>query len=113
MNWHAHPVEIRYQQEDDQLYIKFSDGVEHTYETKYLRGYCPSAVYQRHGSRPLKWTEPKNQQQITIEDISQVGNYAICIAWADGHNKGVYSFQMLRRFAEEPEGLLEDFPPDQ
>lgn len=112
MPWHPHPTKIVYREDDDILFIRFSDGFEYEYETKYLRGYCPSAIYQGHGQRPLKWHAPHNPKQIEIDDISQVGNYAICIAWADGHNEGIYSFQLLREIAEEPETVLEDFPPD-
>lgn len=107
-----HPTEIRFDEEEKRLTIAFSDGEEHEYRTALLRGYCPCAHCQGHGSLPHKWNPIHHESEIVISDISQVGNYAICIAWEDGHNTGVYSFEMLRKIAKEPESLLEDYPPD-
>ncbi|MFW5968499.1 MAG: gamma-butyrobetaine hydroxylase-like domain-containing protein [Persicimonas sp.] len=114
MSWHPHPTEIRFVEDDDTLHITFSDDEEFAYDTVILRGYCPCAHCQGHGSRPLKWNPPKNRSQIVIDDISQVGNYAICIAWADGHNTGVYSFEFLREMVDEErcEEMFEEYPPE-
>lgn len=113
MGVHPHPTEIRYSQENRTLTIEFSDGFTHEYRTDYLRGYCPCAHCQGHGSMPHSWNPIHHEREIIVDDISQVGNYAICIAWADGHNTGIYSFEILRKYAEEPESVLEDYPPDQ
>ena len=112
MGVHPHPTEIRYIEDEDLLKITFSDGEAFDYETPILRGYCPCAHCQGHGSLPHVFNPIREQSQITVDDISQVGGYAICIAWGDGHNTGVYSFELLRKFAEEPESILEDYPPD-
>ena len=112
MGVHPHPTEIRFNEEERLLKMTFSDGVSHDYPTPILRGYCPCAHCQGHGSMPHKWNPPADESEIRVEDVTQVGGYAICIAWADGHNTGVYSFQMLRRIIEEPEELFEDYPPE-
>ncbi|MFB6371558.1 MAG: gamma-butyrobetaine hydroxylase-like domain-containing protein, partial [Bradymonadaceae bacterium] len=108
-----HQTEIRFIEDERLLKITFSDGEQYDYETPILRGYCPCAHCQGHGSMPHKFNKIRNESAIVIDDISQVGAYAICIAWADGHNTGVYSFEMLRQIANEPEEILEDYPPEE
>lgn len=111
MGWFPHPIEFNYIEDKDILHIEFSDGKGFDYDTLLLRGYCPCAHCQGHGSRPLKWNPPGHQHQITITDITQVGNYAACIAWADGHNTGVYSFEYLRELIDHPEKILDQYDP--
>lgn len=113
MGKHPHPTEIRFNEEERLLKMTFSDDYEHDYETTLLRGYCPCAHCQGHGSMPHKWNPIPNESAVVVSDVSQVGSYALCIAWADGHNTGVYSFELLRKIAEEPESVLEDYPPDE
>ncbi len=108
-----HPTAIRFVEDDHLLEITFSDDVTHEYRTEILRGYCPCAHCQGHGSMPHDWNELRREPEVLISDISQVGNYAICIAWEDGHNTGVYSFEILRQIAEEPSEVLGDYPPEQ
>lgn len=109
---HPHPTEIRYNEEEGLLKMTFSDGEQHDYDTRILRGYCPCAHCQGHGSLPHKFNPIRSESAITVADVSQVGGYAICIAWEDGHNTGVYSFEMLRKIAEDPDSILEDYPPE-
>ena len=35
-------------------------------------------------------------EDITIEDISLVGRYALNFRWSDSHETGIYSFRYLR-----------------
>lgn len=35
-----------------------------------------------------------------IEKIEPVGNYALQIHWKDGHNTGIYNFELLRTICE-------------
>jgi DUF971 family protein len=34
--------------------------------------------------------------------VRLIGNYAIGIAFSDGHELGIYTFRLLRRLAEQP-----------
>lgn len=111
MGWHPHPTEIEFIDDEKVLSITFSDDEEIDYDTRILRGYCPCAMCQGHGSRPLAWNEPKGDAAITVSDISQVGNYAMCIAWEDGHNHGIYSWEFLRNIVDKPDDIFEDWPP--
>lgn len=109
---HPHPTEIRFNRDERRLKMTFSDDVDYAYRTEYLRGYCPCAHCQGHGSMPHAWNPLRHEREIIVDDITQVGAYALCIAWADGHNTGIYSFELLRRIIEEPEAIWEDYPPE-
>jgi DUF971 family protein len=91
----VHPTQIRYERAEQLLHIDFSDDTSADYPAPYLRGYCPCARCQGHSAGPPQWIEITNERQITIEDVTQVGNYAVCIVWGDGHDTGIYTFQRL------------------
>ena len=82
------------------LRMKFSDGVEADYPYQYLRGYCPCALCQGHSALGTKYHEPAGQ--VEPSSIEAVGNYALSIAWSDGHSTGIYRFDFLREI--EPSG---------
>ena len=88
------PLEIG--EDQGQLKITWSDKTESHYPFDYLRNHCPCAVCVD------EWTgERKNLVLLLSSDfrpmnVSPVGNYAIQIAWSDGHNTGIYSYKLLR-----------------
>ena len=64
-----------------------------------VRGYCPCAGCQGHGTDEIQYYEPTDL--VTPLSIKPVGNYAISIHWSDGHATGIYRFDFLRRLAEQ------------
>jgi DUF971 family protein len=42
-----------------------------------------------------------HKEELTVEEIIPVGNYAIKIRWGDGHDMGIYTFELLKKLAEE------------
>lgn len=96
-----HPTQVRYLQAEDTLRVTFSDDQQVDFPTIFLRGFCPCAKCQGHSAGEPKWVQATNQAQITIEDVTPVGNYAFCIVWADGHDTGIYAFESLLRMAQQ------------
>ena len=78
---------------DGSLHVHWTDGHESTYELHYLRGYCPCAHCQGHGVG--QHFVPNDAPRITA--IEEVGNYALGIQFAGGHNTGIFTFELLRR----------------
>lgn len=97
MGYYPHPTEIEYQSAADLLRMVFSDDYVCVFPTVYLRGYCPCAHCQGHSGGPAKWVQPTSRKQVEVVNIQQVGNYALTITWGDGHDSGIYSFQLLRK----------------
>ena len=89
------PTEVRYVSAEDALHVQFDDGAAYEYPTVYLRGYCPCARCQGHGGGGPSWVQPTSREQVTIENVTPVGNYALCIVWGDGHDTGIYTFASL------------------
>ena len=106
------PREIKRQGEDG-LLITWSDGKVHEISSKTLRINCPSADNKaKQGdtshSKPLssrksllKVVEAAIDEELRLERIDAVGNYAIRIVWGDGHNTGIYSFSFLHELGEK------------
>lgn len=81
---------------DRVLRIRWANGEESVLPLPFLRHRCPCATCRAErdaGSGPPQATR--------VASAELVGNYALKITWADGHNAGIYDFQYLRRLADE------------
>jgi DUF971 family protein len=96
------PVDIEVQRDSGQLRIKWADGHESIYRLLDIRLACPCATCrtEREDQRgkPLRvisnLSSPENMS--TVRDVSLAGRYALRITWNDGHNTGIYDFELLR-----------------
>ncbi len=88
---------------DDALTIEWDDGAVSVYPIAYLRKLSPSA-----DMRELRKSMAKNpltilpdsmgsSGTITATGAEMVGNYAIKIAFSDGHDTGIYTWDYLRK----------------
>lgn len=79
------------------LSVLWQDGIEHSIPLVKLRKLCPCATCLADREKQGKLYIPVfSENQITIDQIKQVGNYAISIFWKDGHNTGIYEYTFLR-----------------
>ncbi len=76
--------------------LKWSDGHETAYPARDLRLLCRCAgcVGEMTGEALLDPTTVA--PTIRAKSIELVGQYAISIAWTDGHTTGIYNFRDLR-----------------
>ena len=88
-------TEVRRTEENRKLRLAWTDGHAAEVEANYLRGYCPCAMCQGHSAAEIVYHRPPGP--VKAESIEPVGNYAISIAWSDGHSTGIYRFDFLRR----------------
>jgi DUF971 family protein len=89
-------VEVRAPRGADATEVQWSDGSVTRVPNELLRGYCPCAGCQGHTST-IRYQPGGNSE---IDDISEVGNYALCFRWADGHDSGIYTWDYLRRLGD-------------
>jgi len=87
------PTEIILHQKSRMLEIAFDDGTRAKLSAEYLRVYSPSAEVRGHG--PDEMVLVKGKEDVNIEKIEPVGNYAVCLHFDDGHNTGIYSWETL------------------
>lgn len=86
-------TEARRLPEERRLRLTWSDDHVAEYLYDYLRGWCPCAGCQGHTGK-IRYQAPV--YPVTATTILPVGNYAISIAWSDGHGTGIYRYDFLR-----------------
>jgi len=91
-----HPTQIKFVSETHVLELEWSDDAESQLSCTFLRGYCPCAHCQGHGGGPPKWNPMASDAASRVENVTPVGTYAVCIAWGDGHDTGIFTFEFLR-----------------
>ncbi|WP_133717770.1 gamma-butyrobetaine hydroxylase family protein [Methylocaldum gracile] len=87
------PTEIKLHQKSRVLEIAFEDGSRFELPCEYLRVYSPSAEVRGHG--PGQEVLQLGKEDVTITAIRPVGNYAIAPTFSDGHDSGIYTWEML------------------
>ena len=92
------PTEIKLHQKSKVLDISFSDGKIFNFPCEFLRVYSPSAEVSGHGPEQEVLQTGKNL--VNIHKIVPVGNYAIQLYFTDGHNTGLYSWDLLYRYLQ-------------
>ena len=101
------PTEINLHKTSHVLEIAFNDGSRFNLPTEYLRVYSPSAEVQGHGPGQEKLQLGK--QDVNIERIEQVGNYAIQLYFDDNHDTGIYSWDTLYKLGQNQETLWQTY----
>ena len=86
------PTEIKLHQKSRVLELVFDDQrFELSFE--FLRVFSPSAEVRGHGEG--QETLQVGKRDVTILGIEPVGNYAIKPVFSDGHDSGLYSWDVL------------------
>ena len=88
------------EENDAEISIVWSDGIETKYVASDLRRVCPCAgcVNEWTGERMLK---PESiQDGLNFKNIAIVGRYALNFNFSDGHDTGIYSFKYLRELGD-------------
>lgn len=87
------------------LVIVWVDGREDYLPLEKLRRECPCAMCR--GERDILGNvyrgpkRPLTERSFQLVSHHVVGAYALQITWADGHNDGIYSYELLRRLGAE------------
>jgi DUF971 family protein len=93
MSAKPHPTEIKLHQKSRVLEISFSDGRTFRLPCEFLRVYSPSAEVRGHG--PGQEVLQTGKQEVNVNRIEPVGSYAIQLHFSDGHDTGIYSWDLL------------------
>ncbi len=87
------PTEIKLHQKSRVLEIAFADGKTFQFSCEFLRVHSPSAEVRGHG--PGQEVLQIGKKDVDITRIEPVGSYAIQLAFSDGHDTGIYSWDLL------------------
>lgn len=87
------PTSLKLHRQSRVLDVTYADGTRYALPCEYLRVYSPSAEVRGHGGgEPIVVPGKRN---VTIERVEPVGNYAVRLVFDDGHNTGLYSWDVL------------------
>lgn len=96
------PIDIKASLSDRKLVVTWTPDHLSDFPFKYLRCHCGCAecVDERTGIRRL---DPATvPDDVALQDMSLVGNYALKILWSDGHDVGLYSWDYMQRLCPCP-----------
>ncbi|HSC74981.1 MAG TPA: DUF971 domain-containing protein [Pseudomonadales bacterium] len=101
------PIDIRYHRQSRTLELCYADGISHLLGSEFLRVHSPSAEVQGHGEGQQVLQTGKRNVGITM--IEPAGNYAIRLAFDDGHDSGIYTWSYLHDIAMRQETLWQEY----
>ncbi len=97
------PTEITLHSESRVLEIAFSDGRTFRLPYEFLRVYSPSAEVRGHG--PGQEQLQAGKRNVTIVSAEPVGHYGLQPVFSDGHDTGIYSWDLLYQLGLNQESL--------
>lgn len=101
------PSEIRLHQKSRFLEIAYDNGERYKLDFEFLRVFTPSAEARGHG--PGQETLQTGKRTVDIERIEPVGSYAIRPIFSDGHDSGLYSWDLLYNLGKHRDDLWQEY----
>jgi len=87
------PTGITLHRQSRVLELAYADGSTFRLPCEFLRVHSPSAEVRGHG--PGQEVLQVGKQDVEITRIEPVGSYAVQLAFSDGHDTGIYSWDLL------------------
>ncbi len=87
------PTALTVHQASRTLEIAFDDGAHFHIPFELMRVYSPSAEVQGHG--PGQEVLQTGKREVGILDLTAVGHYAVQPVFTDGHESGIFSWDLL------------------
>jgi DUF971 family protein len=83
------------------LEVSFDTGETFKLPCEYLRVHSPSAEVQGHG--PGQRVLVSGKRHVNIASIEPIGHYAVLLRFDDGHDTGIFSWQVLHELGRNHE----------
>ena len=101
------PTEIVLHAKSRVLELHFSDGARFNLPCELLRVYSPSAEVRGHG--PGQEVLQTGKRNVGITAIEPVGNYALKLVFTDGHDTGLFSWDLLHELGTHADQLMANY----
>lgn len=101
------PSEIKLHRKSRVLELIYDSGEQFKLDFEYLRVYTPSAEARGHG--PGQETLQTGKREVDIERIEPVGTYALRLVYSDGHDSGLYSWDLFYNLGKHHDELWQDY----
>lgn len=89
------------------LEVAFSDGASFKIPFELMRIYSPSAEVRGHGAG--QETLQTGKRDVDLIALDPVGNYAVQPRFSDGHDTGIYSWDLLYQLGANQNQLWLDY----
>ena len=101
------PSEIKLHTKSRRLELIYADGENYQLDFEFLRVYTPSAEARGHG--PGQETLQTGKRDVDIERVEPVGTYALRLVFSDGHDSGLYSWDLLYNLGKHHDELWQEY----
>ena len=101
------PTDIIVHRDRKTLEVAFDDGSRFELPFEFLRVYSPSAEVRGHG--PGQEVLQTGKREVGIVDLQLVGHYAVQPVFSDGHDSGLYTWEMLHDLGMRQQALWQDY----
>jgi DUF971 family protein len=101
------PTAITLHQASHLLEIAFADGKTFRLPCEFLRVFSPSAEVRGHG--PGQEVLQTGKRDVGITAVEPVGQYAIQLRFSDGHDTGIYSWDLLYDYGMQQETMWQQY----
>lgn len=106
MNLKLIPSDLRLLKKSRILEVSFNNGEKFSLPFEYLRCFSPSAEVRGHGG-PMRLVTGKESVDITA--IEPIGQYAVRLIFDDGHDTGLYSWDVLYELGSRQQENWRDY----
>jgi DUF971 family protein len=101
------PSEIKLHKKSRILELVYPQGEKFELDFEFLRVFTPSAEARGHG--PGQEVLQTGKRLIDIDDLQPVGTYALRPVFSDGHDSGLYSWDLLYNLGQHREELWQEY----
>lgn len=101
------PTELKLHQASRVMELTFDNGSSFRLPYEFLRVYSPSAEVRGHG--PGQETLQTGKKDVEIVDLQPMGHYAVKLIFSDGHDTGIYSWDLLYNMGMHQEGMWMEY----
>lgn len=101
------PTDIRLHRKSRLVEIAYEGGERFELACEFLRVFTPSAEARGHG--PGQETLQTGKRDVEIERIEPVGTYAVRFVFSDGHDSGLYSWDLLYNLGRHRDELWQEY----
>ena len=101
------PTGITLHQKSQVLEISFADGRTFRLPAEFLRVYSPSAEVRGHG--PGQEVLQTGKKDVQILAGEPVGSYALQFRFSDGHDTGIYSWDLLYDYGTRQDAMWQQY----
>jgi len=101
------PTEIKLHQKSRVLDVAFADGSQFSLPCEFLRVHSPSAEVRGHG--PGQEVLQAGKRDVEINRIEPVGTYAVQLYFSDGHDTGIFTWDLLYGYGVRQKQMWEHY----